>query len=179
MRDSSPWLIETDRLRMREMEVADLDFVATMLADAEVMRYYPATYNRSEAHGWVERQRKRYADHGHGLWLAIARATGQPVGQVGLLLQELDGKLEPEIGYLLHKPFWHQGLATEAALGVRRYAFATADRTRVISLIRPANMSSQAVARRLGMTLEKEVIAWKRPHLMFSVSRQDASNVAD
>lgn len=179
MPDSWKWILETDRLHLREMEITDLDFIATMLADTEVMRYYPATYNRSEALGWVERQRKRYAEHGHGLWLAIDRATGQPVGQVGLLLQDVEGKLEPEIGYLLHKPFWHQGLATEAALGVRRYAFASPNRTRVISLIRPANTPSQAVARRLGMTLEKEVIAWERPHLVFSVSRRDASHVTE
>jgi RimJ/RimL family protein N-acetyltransferase len=179
MPDSWRWLIETDRLRLREMEIADLDFVATMLADTEVMRHYPATYNRSEAQGWVERQRTRYAEHGHGLWLAIDRATGQPVGQVGLLLQEVEGKLEPEIAYLLHKPFWHQGLATEAGLGVRRYAFGTPNRSRVISLVRPANTPSQAVARRLGMTLEKEIIAWDRPHLVFSVSRQAATGAAD
>jgi ribosomal-protein-alanine N-acetyltransferase len=179
MPDSSTWIIETDRLRLREMEVADLDFIATMLADAEVMRHYPATYNRSEAQGWVERQRKRYAEHGHGLWLAIDRATGQPVGQIGLLLQEVEGKLEPEIGYLLHKPFWHQGLATEAGLGVRRYAFGSPNRSRVISLIRPANAPSQAVARRLGMSLEKEVTFLKRPHFVFSVSRQAATGLTD
>ena len=175
MPDACTWIIETDRLRLREMEIADIDFISTMLADAEVMRYYPATLNRSEAQAWVERQLTRYADHGHGLWLAIERATGQPVGQVGLLLQDVEGKLEPEIGYLLHRPFWHQGLATEAGLGVRRYAFATPGRSRVISLIRPTNTPSQSVARRLGMALEREVTFRGRPHLVFSVSRQTAT----
>ena len=178
MPDAATWIIETTRLRLREMEAADLDFIAAMLADADVMRHYPATYNRSEAQGWMDRQRKRYAEHGHGLWLAIDRA-GQPVGQIGLLLQEVEGKLEPEIGYLLHKPFWHQGLATEAGLGVRRYAFGSPNRSRVISLIRPANTPSQAVARRLGMTLQKEVTVWDRPHLVFSVSRRAATGVSD
>jgi [ribosomal protein S5]-alanine N-acetyltransferase len=173
---SSTWIIETDRLRLREMVIADLDFIATLLSDAEVMQHYPATYSRSEAQGWVERQLTRYAEHGHGLWLAIERATGRPVGQVGLLQQEVEGKPEPEIGYLLHRPFWRQGLATEAALGVRRYAFATPSRSRVISLIRPANTRSQAVARRLGMALEKEVTVWGRSHLVYSVSRQAAAD---
>ena len=179
MPDATTWIIETTRLRLREMEAADLDFIAAMLADADVMRHYPATYNRSEAQGWMDRQYKRYAEHGHGLWLAIERTTGQPVGQIGLLLQEVEGKLEPEIGYLLHKPFWHQGLATEAGLGVRRYAFGLPNRSRVISLIRPANMPSQAVARRLGMTLQKEVTVWDRPHFVFSVSRQAATDASD
>jgi len=105
----------------------------------------------------------------------VLRETGQPVGQIGLLLQEVEGAFESEIGYLLHKPFWHQGLATEAALGVRRYGFATPGRQRLISLIRPANAPSQAVARRVGMALEKEVTFRDRVHLVFAMSRHAAT----
>ncbi len=175
MSNASTWIVETKRLRLREMELGDLDFIATMLADADVMRHYPSTYSRAEAQGWIERQRARYAKDGHGLWLAISRESGQPVGQVGLLLQEVEGTFEHEIGYLLHKPFWHQGLATEAALGVRRYAFATPGRRHLISLIRPKNAPSQAVARRVGMTLEKEVTFRDRIHLVYSISREAAN----
>lgn len=173
--NAATWIVATKRLRLREMKLADLDFIATMLADADVMQHYPSTYTRDEAQGWIERQRTRYAEHGHGLWLAVLRETGQPVGQVGLLLQEVEGTFESEIGYLLHKPFWHQGLATEAALGVRRYAFATPGRQRLISLIRPANTPSQAVARRVGMALEKEVTFRDRVHLVFAMSREAAN----
>jgi [ribosomal protein S5]-alanine N-acetyltransferase len=173
--NTGTWTVETNRLRLREMEFADLDFIATMLADADVMRHYPSTYTRDEAQGWIERQRTRYVEHGHGLWLAVLRETGTPVGQVGLLLQEVESTFESEIGYLLHKPFWHRGLATEAALGVRRYAFASPSRHRLISLIRPANTPSQAVARRVGMALEKEVTFRDRAHLVFAISRQAAN----
>jgi len=173
--NTGTWIVETKRLRLRQMELADLDFIATMLADADVMRHYPSTYNRGEAQGWIERQRTRYTEHGHGLWLAVSRETGQPVGQVGLLLQEVEGTSESEIGYLLHKPFWHQGLATEAAHGVRRYAFAAPSRQRLISLIRPANTPSQAVARRVGMAMEKEVTFRDRVHLVFAMSRPAAN----
>jgi ribosomal-protein-alanine N-acetyltransferase len=172
MPDAITWKVETDRLRLREMEVADFDFIAEMVGDPEVMHHYPSTYDREQARQWLERQRTRYAEHGHGLWLAVLRATGQPVGQVGLLRQEVDGVFETEIGYLLHTPFWHQGLATEAARGVRHYAFTALDRSRVISLIRPANMPSQAVARRLGMTQEKEATMWGRTHLVFALGRE-------
>lgn len=175
MSNASTWIVETKRLRLREMELGDLDFIATMLADAEVMRHYPSTYSRAEARGWIERQRTRYAKDGHGLWLAISRESGQPVGQMGLLLQEVEGTFEHEIGYLLHKPFWHQGLATEAALGIRRYGFATPGRRQLISLIRPANAPSQAVARRVGMTLEKEVTFRDLIHLVYSIRRQAAN----
>src|SRR5262245_31103544 len=116
-------ILETARLRLREMTLDDLDFMSTLLGDAEVMRYYPKPLSRDEAREWIERQRKRYVDFGHGHWLAEFRESGEPAGQVGLVAQELDGHIEREIGYMIHHKFWRQGLATEAALGVRRCAF--------------------------------------------------------
>ena len=62
----------TDRLRLREMALADLDFLAELLAHPEVMRYYPKCYSRPETQEWVERQLGRYANDGHGLWLQIS-----------------------------------------------------------------------------------------------------------
>jgi len=51
----------------------------------------PKCYSREEAQTWVDRQIRRYARHGHGLWLVLDMATGQPVGQVGLLIQQVHG----------------------------------------------------------------------------------------
>jgi ribosomal-protein-alanine N-acetyltransferase len=167
-------MLETERLVLREMADADLDFVSSMLADPEVMRFYPKPLSRSEASGWIDRQLRRYAEDGHGLWLAVEKRTGQPVGQVGLLRQEVEGVPHPEIGYLLHLPFWHRGFATEAGLGVRGHAFAALGHAHVISLIRPGNLPSQAVARRLGMQPVREALFRGLPHLVFSVARATA-----
>ena len=162
-------VLETPRLALREMSLGDLDFVAAMLGHPEVMRFYPSVYSRDEARAWIERQRDRYARDGHGLWLAEDRATGEPVGQVGLLTQLVDGVEEPEIGYPIHHPFWRRGLASEAALGVRTWAFETLGHPRVISLIRPENLPSQGVARKLGMTPEKRAQLHELEHVVFSV----------
>ena len=113
-------ILETARLRLRELRAADLDFVAEMLADPEVMRYYPKLYAREEALLWLERQRGRYVRDGHALWL-------------------------------VHRPYWRRGYAAEAARGVRDHAFGAYGYPRVVSLIRPENAPSQAVARTLGM----------------------------
>lgn len=162
-------LPETPRLRLREMSLGDLDFIASMLAHPEVMRFYPKLYSREEAAQWIERQLGRYERDGHGLWLAEDRATGEPRGQVGLMIQEVDGVKEPEIGYLIHHPYWRQGLAAEAALAVRDWAFGILGLPRVISLIRPVNVPSQGVARKMGMTPEKTTMVWDLEHIVFSM----------
>jgi ribosomal-protein-alanine N-acetyltransferase len=164
-------ILETPRLALREMSFDDLDFVAAMLAHPEVMRYYPQTYSRDEARAWIERQLGRYARDGHGLWRVEDRATGEPVGQVGLALQLVEGVEEPEIGYLIHRPFWRRGLAAEAALGVRTWAFEILGLERVISLIRPENLPSQGVARKIGMAPGKRVQFHQLEHIVFAVRR--------
>ena len=169
-------MMETPRLRLRELEPSDLDFVAAMLCDAEVMRYYPSTYSRNEAEQWLERQRARYRRDGHGLWLVEERASGVSVGQVGLVFQDVNGERLPEVGYLIHRPWWRRGYASEAARAVRDHAFDALDYPRVVSLIRQANGPSQGVARKLGMQRVGSAThgAAGLDHLVFSLERPAA-----
>ncbi|HEY7635718.1 MAG TPA: GNAT family N-acetyltransferase [Gemmatimonadales bacterium] len=163
--------LETQRLVLRELDIGDLDFVASMLEDPRVTRFYPKRYTRADAAGWIERQRTRYAEDGYGLWLVLLRGGGTPVGQVGLLRQEVNGILMPEIGYLLAQRFWGQGIATEAAIATRDYAFGELGFDRVVSLIRPENLPSQGVARRVGMRPVGSTLHAGLEHLVFAIDR--------
>lgn len=143
-------IAQTSRLSLRELGDGDLEFVAAMLGDAEVMRYYPTRYTRAEAEEWLLRQQDRYRRHGHGLWLASRRDTGEPIGQIGLIRHQ-DEEGEPEVGYLLHRGYWGRGYATEAAAAVLDLARRKFNYERVVARIRPVNTPSQAVARRIGL----------------------------
>lgn len=157
---------ETPRLRLRELTPDDLPFVARMLGDPAVMRYYPRMLTMDESRTWLTRQRTRYERDGHGLWLVEDRASGAPRGQVGLAIQVVDDTPEPEVGWLIHHPFWRQGLASEAAAAVRDLAFAWGH-DHVISLIRPENAPSQGVARRIGMHVDRETVFHGYRHLVY------------
>jgi RimJ/RimL family protein N-acetyltransferase len=145
-----------------------------MLGDAEVMRFYQKPLGRAEAEAWIARQTERYARDGHGLWLAEERTTEQPIGTVGLVAQVVDGVVEPEVGYLVHRLHWKRGYAAEAALAVRDHAFGTLGKAHVISLIRPANLPSQAVARRMGMAPVSTTVRDGLEHIVFAVDRPPA-----
>lgn len=166
-------ILETPRLALREMTRGDLDFVAAMLADPEVMRYYAKCYTRDEAAEWLDRQLGRYRDHGRGLWLVADRRTGEPVGQVGLIAPRHEAVPHDEIGYLIHRPYWRRGFASEAAAGVRDHAFAALGRARVVALIRAENVPSQGVAARIGMGREPGLIVEQAgfAHWVFAVDR--------
>jgi RimJ/RimL family protein N-acetyltransferase len=162
-------ILETERLRLRELVEDDLDFMAEMLADAEVMRYYPKRLTRDLSREWIDRQIARYKTDGYGLWLAEQRESGTPVGQVGLVRQHINGADECEVGYLIHQPYWRHGFATEGALACRDYAFRTLRVERVISLVQPANAASQGVARNLGMEVVGRAPHGGSEHLVFAV----------
>jgi RimJ/RimL family protein N-acetyltransferase len=168
---SARLILETPRLTLREMAPADLDFVATMLADPEVTLHYERRFSRADAEAWLQRQLDRYARDGHGLWLVLDVKTQTPMGQVGLAMQEVEGERRPEIGWLLHRPFWGQGYATEAAAATRGAAFTRWRYPEVISLIRPVNEPSQRVAQRIGMQPQRRVFFHGFEHIVFAQSK--------
>jgi ribosomal-protein-alanine N-acetyltransferase len=166
-------ILETGRLRLRELAANDLEFMAEMLANADVMRYYPKRLTRELSADWIARQVARYQSDGYGLWLAEQRDTGTPVGQVGLVRQTVNGVEETEVGYLIHRPYWRHGLATEGARACRDYAFAALRKPRVIALVRPDNVASQGVAKNLDMDVVGRAPLNGQEHLVFAVSNPD------
>ena len=175
MTTTAQTILETDRLQLRELVPGDLDFLASMLADPAVNHHYDRRFSREAANEWLHRQMERYQADGHGLWLALDKTTGEPVGQVGLVLQMVNGAKRPEVGWLLDRAHWSKGYATEAGAAVRDAAFARWNYPEVIALIRPDNTSSQRVAERIGMTAGPRVIYTGREHILYRAARETAA----
>lgn len=154
---------------MREILGNDFEFLLEMMSDPEVMRYYPKPSTAKEVHELIDRMRTCYRRDGFGLWLVVHREAGYPLGRVGLVRQQVNGVDEVEVGYMIHRPFWRQGLATETATAVRDYAFRDLRLPRVISLIRPENAASRGVARKLGMEVRGRWQHAGLEHLVFAV----------
>lgn len=166
-------ILETARLVLRELEASDLPDVKGLLTDPEVMRYWPRPYTPEECAAWIERQRGRYADDGCGYWLAADRATGETVGQAGILMTDVEGTREAALGYILARRFWGRGYATEASEGCLRFAFERLGSERVVALVRPENLPSIRVAERLGMVPGKRVIFAELVHVVYGMERAD------
>jgi RimJ/RimL family protein N-acetyltransferase len=166
-------ILETPRLFLREMTRRDIDFIASMMAHPDVNRFYERRFTRAESETWLERQLDRYRRDGKGLWLAVERQTGKPVGQIGLAFQDVEGERHPEIGWLLAREYWGQGFATEGGAATRDAAFNEWGYDHVISLIRPVNVNSQRVAKRLGMIEGRRVQFHGYEHCVFELASPD------
>ena len=82
----------------------------------------------------------------------MERATGELVGRAGLLYPEAWPGLE--VGWLVGRSHWGRGFAPEAGRAAMEWARDVRGADHLISLIEDANLRSQRVAEKLGMTVE-------------------------
>jgi RimJ/RimL family protein N-acetyltransferase len=151
-------ILESKLLLLRHLVLDDLDSLFALYSDPDVSQYIPdapRTYAEArEELQWFLNGHPRYPEL--GLWATIYKETGQFIGRCGLLPWTIDGQQEVEVAYLLDKAYWGKGLGTEAAQAISQYGFAQLGLSRLICLIDPVNQASLQVARKIGMTFEKE-----------------------
>lgn len=151
-----PEAIETPRLTLRMFQEFDWKDLHVMFSDEECVRY---TIKTPLADWQTWRTLAGYLGHwqirGYGPYAVVEKVTGKMIGPVGLWYP--GDWPEPEIKWSLAKCFWGKGYATEAALEIREIAKKKLKRDRLISLILSGNISSKAVAQRLGGIYEKTI----------------------
>ena len=88
------------------------------------------------------------------MWALEVVATGEFIGFTGLSVPRFETPFMPavEIGWRLARSSWGQGYASEAARCALRFAFDEIGLDEVVSFTSTANVRSQAVMRRIGMT---------------------------
>jgi len=160
--------LQTPRLLLRELERDDLDLLAALLGDPQVMRYWPRPLTRDESAEWIARQRQRYAQDGYGYWLALERESGRAVGQAGLMECELDGVSELGLGYIIAREQWRRGFASEAAAACLAHGLDVL-RRRPLALIRPQNLPSIGVALKLGLRPGRTTLWAELPHVVYEL----------
>ena len=149
--------LETERLRLRGFRSSDLDAYAAISADPEVMRFIGI--GEPISRNVTYRSMAFFLGHwqmlGHGMWVIEEKATGRLVGRAGL--QKPAGWPDLEIGWTLARQVWGRGYAFEAAQAAIAWSREVMGPQRLISLIRPGNTRSIALARRLGAQLEQTI----------------------
>jgi RimJ/RimL family protein N-acetyltransferase len=160
--------LHTARLVVREFTAADLDALAAVFADPAVLWWEPAPYTRAQTQEWLEVTLARYREDGCAEYAVVVESSGELIGDCGPTFREIDGQRLPELGWDLRSDRWGHGYATEAARGVLTHV-ADLGLSRVYSLITRDNERSRAVARKLGMSVEREVVWADRPHDLWAL----------
>jgi RimJ/RimL family protein N-acetyltransferase len=159
------YVLATPRLKLRQLTPDDLDAVERVRADARRFWGLPLL-SHDEVREWLERHVAGYSRTGFDLWGVELRATRELIGDCGLVRREIAGRDEIELGYHLLEEHWGHGYATEAASACVDYGRARGH-TRIVALILPSNLPSQAVARHVGLRPGPQVEWFGLDHVLW------------
>ena len=139
-------IIETNRLFLREMTENDFEALYKVLADSDIMKHYPYTFDDVRVRNWIQRNMERYQIFGFGLWAVCLKETGEMIGDCGLTMQVINGQIKPEIGYHIRADKQRKGYAKEAAIAVRDWTFNNTPFNMVYSYMKYTNEFSAKTA---------------------------------
>ena len=168
-------ILETERLYLRELTEDDCGALFLVLGDRGIMRYYPYIFDEAKVQWWIRRNIERYRIFGFGLWAVCLKETGELIGDCGLTMQTINGEIRPEIGYHIRADQQKKGYASEAARGVRDWAFRNTPFKKVYSYMPAVNVPSAKTAIAYGCRQEDaytDEVNGKT--LVFSVSKETA-----
>lgn len=139
--------VETARLRLRAPCRADFEAYAAFRG-SERARLLGGPYPPGEAFEQLAALVGHWQLNGFGRWIVADRATDAALGVVGPFFPA--DWPEPEIAWSVFETAEGRGIAYEAALAARAWAYDRLGWTTAISLVAPENTRSAALARRLG-----------------------------
>ena len=150
-------VIETEHLYLRQWQASDFAVFAEINADPEVMKYFPKLLTPKVSDIIASKCQQLIANQGWGLWAVSLKDSTKTyddfIGFVGLNDTHADMSFAPavEIAWRLHKDYWGQGYATEAARAALNFAFTELSLDEVVSFTAVINKRSQLIMERIGM----------------------------
>jgi len=147
--------ISTPRLTLRAPAHRDAAAIAALADDIDIARmttHLPHPYGLGDAEAFI--QRMQLADLEREVAFVIEHGREGAVGVVGL---HTTGQLGPEIGYWIGRPYWGQGIATEAASATLVWAKKDWGRRVVMSGHFADNPASGRVLEKAGFLYTGEV----------------------
>ncbi|WP_222984811.1 GNAT family N-acetyltransferase [Flagellimonas meishanensis] len=164
----------SERLLFRKMKLSDFDAWLPFFHDPTSTQFWEGLpKNPVEAcQQQFDRIFERYENDLGGMNALIHKETEKLIGICGLLVQEVDGILELEIGYSIMPEHRLKGFALEAAKKCKEYAFSNNFAPSLISIIHVDNIPSQKVALKNGMHLDKTTTYRDNPVHIFRVNHR-------
>lgn len=125
-----------------------------MNADPRVMEFFPRVIERERSLESARRIRRELEERGYGWWVVEIKDGPAFAGTIALVEVNFTEHFTPatEIGWRLAYDSWGNGYATEGAKAAIRFGFDRLGLPEIVSMTATANVRSQRVMQRLGMS---------------------------
>ena len=155
MRPFPEVVLETPRLQLRPLSLADAASLFAIYADPEFMRYWSAEpwTSPDQATDLIERDQRELAAGVHLRLGIFLKDLASLVGTCSLFHLNRQCR-RAEIGYGVARPHWRRGYMHEAVYALVSYAFGELGFNRLEADIDPRNLASCRGLEKLGFKLE-------------------------
>lgn len=148
----------------------DVDLLLNHWTEPLVRRYLfdDLITDRETVAGFIAQSTASFQKDGYGLWVVTGKLDGGFRGVCGFC--ETIARLD--LLFSIAPPYWSQGLATESAGCVLRYAFDKLGLQQVMATVDKPNTISVRVLEKLGMSLLEEQSVNGKSILLYSLAQR-------
>jgi RimJ/RimL family protein N-acetyltransferase len=151
-------LLETERLRLRRVTLADATFIHELVNEPAFLRNIgdKGVRSLSDACDYIrEGPITSYERRGFGMYIVSQKESGEPIGICGLVKRDtLD---DVDIGFAFLSRFWSMGYALESAAAALEYARGVLGLERIAGVTVSDNTGSIRLLEKLGLRFERNV----------------------
>ncbi|MBN3526741.1 GNAT family N-acetyltransferase [Paenibacillus apiarius] len=148
-------ILETDRLRLRQLRAEDAQELYHYFSQDEVTQYYDleSFVEMRQAEELIANWNRRYEEQQGIRWGITYKPDDVIIGTCGFHNWFKDHR-KAEIGYELTPEYWRQGIMTEAIAQVMKFGFEEMGLHRIEAFIDPDNISSRKLLEKAGLREE-------------------------
>lgn len=164
---------ESERLLFRELRETDFAVLVDFFTNPLSTEFWwpPVKDPVVACKSSFDKTFSRYANDTGGMNVLIDKSSNDLIGLCGLLIQNVDGNEELEVGYSIMPEFWNKGYATEAAQKCRDFAFDNNFSESLISIIHEKNERSKKVALKNRMRLDSQTVYAQNPVHIYRITK--------
>ena len=153
MSNIPPYLFTSARLGFRRWQPADLQPMAALNTDPEVMRYFPALQSEAETAAFISRMDSLMDEKGYCYYAVDNLDNGAFIGFTGFATKSFPANFTPciDIGWRLARAAWGRGFATEAAKACLHYGWDVLGLTTIYAIAPEVNTPSIRIMEKIGM----------------------------
>jgi ribosomal-protein-alanine N-acetyltransferase len=166
-RELAPSIFTLRRILAERLDPAHLPVLRRMDSSAQMMAPLGGVRTEAETAAYLHRNLAHWAEHGFGIWLLRATASGRVMGRAGLRHIELEGRTEVELAYALLPEFWGSGLGTEIARACVTIGLEWLGLPSLVAVARVDNVASHRVLLKSAFVAEREIRHAGLPHILF------------
>jgi RimJ/RimL family protein N-acetyltransferase len=150
-----PRQLDTEDFHLRPSAITDVEAMFAMLSDPESMQYWSdqPISTLDEAVQVLMKDLDSDAKGNSMCWAVTHKEQNEMIGKV-ILFQFSKENQRAEIGYLLDRKYWRQGVMLQALGAVIEFAFNTLDLHRIEADVDSENIPSIGLLEKLGFERE-------------------------